>query len=254
MLNPARSFMSLHSFTRKAIFWIASGGCAGLLSGCQGALSTPIRPQVRVIDVSPDAPEVDIYQNSSAIAYKLNYGTITSYVPVETGANTTAATMSGTRQALATSKAKFAAAEQYTVLIGNYSSNLQQVLLKDQSQPAPPGKIALRLIDQATQAGAADVYLVPAGKKLSSVTPLVTGTTYNANTGYLNLAAGSYTLVVVPAGTVETNDGDTLYTGAQVSYESGSASTVVLVDQRKIGERPGVQAILAQDYVPASAE
>jgi len=233
---------------------MATGSCVAVLSGCQGALSTSSRPQVRVIDVSPDAPEVDIYQNSSAIAYKLGFGTITSYVPVEPGSYTTSAAISGTRQKLASSKATLAIAGQYTVLIGNYSSSLQQVMLKDQSQPAPPGQIALRLIDQATEAGPVDIYLVPAGQKLGSLAPLVTGATYNANTGYRNLPAGSYTLTVVPAGTVQADNSEILYTGAQVSYDVGSASTVVLIDQRKIGERSEVQAILAQDYVPNAAE
>lgn len=246
MLNPARQFMSLHSFIRTATVWMASGICVAGLSGCQGALSTANRPQVRIIDVSPDAPEVDVYQNSSVLAYRLGFGTITSYVAVEPGTYTTRAAMTGTRQTLASSKATLASMGQYTVLIGNYTSSLEQVTLKDQNQPAPPGHVALRFVDQATLGGPVDIYLVPAGQRLNSVKPTVTKTSFGANTGYLNLPAGTYTLEVVPAGGTEA-----LYTGAQVTYASGSASTVVLVDQR---EESGVQVILAPDYVPPSAE
>ncbi len=222
------------------------GACVFGLSGCQGALSTASRPQVRIIDVSPDAPEVDVYQNSSVLAYRLGFGTITSYVPVEPGTYTTRAAVTGTRQTLVSSKARLVSAEQYTVLIGNYTSSLQQVMLKDQSQPAPAGQIAMRFVNQATHTGPVDLYLVPAGQRLGTVKPVATHLSFGANTGYLNQPAGVYTLEVVAAGETEP-----AYRGAQVTYASGAASTVVLVDQR---EEAGVQAILAPDYVPAAAE
>src|SRR4051794_4016801 len=115
MLNPRSKLLLLHSFIFKASCWIASGVSVVLFSGCQGMLISPSRSQVRIIDVSPDAPEMDVYQNSSAIAYRLAFGTITSYVPVDPGAYTTTAMMSGTRQALTSSKATFTTAGQYTV-------------------------------------------------------------------------------------------------------------------------------------------
>jgi len=244
--------MSLHSFVRKAFSWIASGACAITLSGCQGALFNPNHSQVRIIDVSPDAPDLDVYQNSSAIAYRMGFGTITSYVAVDPGAYTTTATMSGTRQALASSKVMMAAAEQYTVLIGNFSSNMQQFVLKDQSQPAPSGQIALRFIGQAARIGPVDIYLTPAGQKLTAVAPVVTNVSFGANTGYLNFPAGSYTLVMLPAGELPGGDTEAAYTGAQVSYASGSASTIVLIDQQRLSEPPDLQVIIAPDYVPAA--
>jgi hypothetical protein len=221
------------------------GTCVLGLSGCQGVSSMASRSQVRIIDVSPDAPEVDVYQNSSVLASRLGFGTITSYVPLEPGSYTTRAAVTGTRQTLISSKAKLSAG-QYTVLIGNYNSNLQQITLKDQSQPAPAGQIALRFVDQAMRSRPVEIFLVPAGQRHTSVKPLVTNMSFGANTGYLNRPAGTYALEVVAAGETEP-----LYTGPQVTYASGAAGTVVLVDQR---QEPGVQAIYAPDYVPNAVE
>lgn len=254
MLNPIPQFMSLHCFTRKAIRWMAVGVCGLTLTGCQSVLSGPPRSQVRIIDVSPDAPEIDLYQNSSVIAYKLAFGSITSYVPVDPGAYTTTAAMSGTRQALATSKTKLATAGQYTVLISDVSSNLHQVMLQDQSQPAPVGETALRFLDEATRSGPMDIYLIPAGRKLSSVKPVVSGANFGGNTGYLNLPAGTYTLVMLPAGTVPKGQAEAAYSGAQVHYVSGSASTIVLMDQSPSAKDPGLEVIIAPDYVPPSED
>lgn len=226
--------------------------CLGLLSGCQGMATASNRPQVRMIDVSPDAPEIDIYQDTSPLAYKLSFGTITSYVPLEAGPSTTMSTISGTRQALTRSRTTFAAGGQYTVLIGNFSDDMQQTVLQDRNMPAAPGRAALRFIHQAIRGGMVDIYLLPAGQKISETRPVITRTSFGDNTGYLDLPAGTYTLIVEPAGAVPLEDSDAMYVGAQISYPSGSASTVVLSDRPLEDQEPGMQVIVAPDYVPNS--
>jgi hypothetical protein len=252
MLNTGQPRMSLHAVVRRAASLAAAGVCALVLSGCQGIVSTTTGAQVRIIDASPDAPGLDIYQNNAAIAYNLGFGTITSYVPIDPGTYTTTATVSGTKQVLSSSKGTFTTGSQYTVLIGNVAASLQQLTLKDQSQPAPSGQIALRFIDQATRIGALDMYLVPPGKKLTDVTPVVTNINFNTNTGYLNIPTGTYTLVMVATGTIPASDTIATYVGAQVTYTAGSASTVILIDQQLI-TTPGLQVIVAPDYVSPTA-
>jgi PKD repeat protein len=208
--------------------------------------------QIRIVNASPDAPGLDIYQNSAIIARNLGFGTITSYVPVDPGTYTTATTVYGTKQTLSSSKTTFVTASQYTVLIGNVAASLQQLTLKDQSQPAPSGQIALRFIDQATRIAAVDIYLIPAGSKLTDVTPVYTDLTFGINTGYLNIPVGTYSLVMVPTGTIPTSTTVLTYSGPQVTYTSSSASTVILIDQQLL-TAPGLQVIIAPDYVSPTA-
>jgi hypothetical protein len=237
---------------RKGLSLATAGAMAVALTGCQGIVSSQSGSQVRIIDASPDAPGLDIYQNSSAIAYNLGFGTVTSYVPIDPGTYTTTATQAGTKQVLTTSKATFVTGAQYTVLIGNASASLQQLILKDQSQAAPSGQIALRFIDQATRISAQDIYLVPAGQKLTAVTPIYTNITFSINTGYLNIPTGTYTLVMVPTGTIPASDTVATYTGAQVTYTGGSVTTIILIDQQ-IVTTPGLQVITVPDYVSPTA-
>ncbi len=222
------------------------------LTGCQGIVSRQSGSQVRIINASPDAPGMDIYQNNAAIAYNLGFGTVTSYVPVNPGSYTSVATQVGTKQILASSKAIYATGGQYTILIGNVSANMQQLALKDQSQAAPAGQIALRFIDQATRIAGQDIYMVPQGQKLTALTPLYTNIAFNTNTGYLNIPVGTYTLVMVPTGTVPASDTMTTYTGAQVTYSAGSATTFILIDQQTL-TTPGLQVIMANDYTLPAA-
>jgi Domain of unknown function (DUF4397) len=250
--NTGPGLLARRSFLIKTVGCSALVAVASLLSGCQGIVNSPTASQVRIIDASPDAPGLDIYQNNVAIAYNLGFGTITSYVPIDPATYTTNAVAAGTKQVLSSNKATFITSNQYTILIGNTAASLQQLTLKDQAQPAPSGQIALRFIDQATRIGNLDAYLVPAGKKLTDVTPVTTDLAFNVNTGYLNIPTGTYTLVVVPAGTVPTSTTVATYTGAQVTYTQGSATTIILIDQQLV-TTPGLQVLSAPDYVSPTA-
>ena len=219
----------------------------GTLAGCQGIVSTAPLSQLRVIDASPDAPGIDVYLNTTAVSYNLGFGTITSYFPVNPDTYTINARSAGTAQVLATAKGTLAVSSQYTVLIGDTSAALQETILKDQSQSAPTGQISLRFISEATRVSGLDVYLVPAGQKLTAVTPVFSNLVLSSNTGYLNIPAGAYTLVLVPTGTVPTTATVATYSGAQITYATGSARTIILIDQQLV-TTPGLQVITAVDY------
>jgi Domain of unknown function (DUF4397) len=234
---------------RLAARLTAVAALAATLSGCQAIVSSPSRTQVRIIDASPDTGGLDIYEGPNPLAFNLGFGTVTSYVPLAPGTYTFTADAAGTKQVLSSSKATLAASMQYTILIGNSAASLQQITLTDQSQPSPSGQIAFRFIDQATQIGAVDIYLIPAGQKLTAVTPVVTGVIFGVNTGYINIPTGTYTLVMVPTGTVPTSTTIATYTGPQVTYPGGAANTIILIDQQLVTS-PGLQVITAVDYAP----
>ena len=219
------------------------------LPGCQSVIGTPVTSQIRVLDAAPDASGLDAYQGTAILAYNLGLGTITSYVPITPGTYNIHADQAGTHSHLITAQGTFAADGQYTVLIGNSLDALQEVIFKDQSTASPPGQVNLRFVDQSVRAGALDLYLVPTGSTVVTQKPIVTGVSFNTNTGYLSVPAGTYTLVVLPAGATPTASGSTSYTGAAVAYVSGSASTIVLIDPQRT-DTPGVQIITAADYQP----
>ena len=103
-LHPGQRLMSFIHLVRKAGRFGALASIVAALSGCQGIVNSPTMSQVRIINASPDAPGLDIYQNSTAIAYNLGFGTITSYVPIDPGTYTTTATVAGTKQILSSSR------------------------------------------------------------------------------------------------------------------------------------------------------
>lgn len=265
MLPERRSSSLMTSLLPKPVLrclLLLACPAAALLSGCQAVVTGTSAAQIRVIDTSPDASGLDIYQGSTAAAYNLGFGTVTSYISVDPGVYNLSAAAAGTRQTLVSAHATFVAGSQYTLLVGNTLNFLQELVLKDQSVAAPSGQISLRLLDQATGAGPVDVYLVPSGQKLTALSPILTNVVFATNTGYFNVPAAAYTLVIYPAGTVlpttttatSTTDITPVasYSGSQVTYSAGSATTLILLDQQ-IRTAPGVQVISATDFISPSA-
>jgi hypothetical protein len=224
------------------------------LPGCQTITGVSSSSQVRIIDASPDAPGLDIYQGGTAMAYNLGFGTVSSYVSVSPGVSTITADTAGAKQVLTTASATYAASAQYTVLIGNVAASLQETVLTDQSLPAPSGEISLRVLDQATRsATGVDVYLVPSGSQLSTAAPILTNVLFGSNSGYINVPAGTYSIVLLPTGTVPVDAAGTtpatkpIYSGTATAYGVGAARTVLLLDNQVL-TNPGFQVVIARDY------
>lgn len=220
------------------------------LSGCQSISMNSA--QLRVIDASPDSGTIDSYQNSSALAYNLGFGTMTSYVPIVSGTSTLAAAKAGTRQTLVAKSGTLLSGQQYTEIIGSSLVNLQQAVFLDQSTPAPSGQVALRFIHEASGSAAVDVYLVPKSGRLTTTSPLAIDLNFGTNSGYINVPEGTYAINVVPTGTLPAPSTVTLLNGAQVAYPSGAVRTIVLIDQEISGTQhaavtSGMQVIVADD-------
>jgi hypothetical protein len=235
---------------------------ATALSGCQSITGNQPFTQVRVIDASPDAPNLDIYQNASVGLYNIGFGTVSSYIAIAPGASVHAAFTAGTQQQLAQVRGTFATGTQYTVLTGNVAANLQMTVLRDQSTPTPSGQVALRFLGQATRIGAVDLYLVPSGSSLTGIAPIATGIGFGGNTGYIDAPSGTYSIVAFPSGS-SPNVSAPVFTGSQAFYPGGSARTIVLIDQRsdqpaadqatqQPAAAPALQIITADDFDPSA--
>lgn len=249
---PLRFPKSAAAGPRRAAWAVARFAGLGLLAtslpGCQSITGTSPVSQVRVIDASPDAPGLDIYQAGTALAYNLGFGTVTSYVSIGPGISTISANTASTKQQLVSARGTFLASAEYTVLVGNVSADLSETILTDQSGPAPTGDISVRFLDQATRfSTGVDVYLVPKGQTIATVSPILTDVVFGDNSGYINVPTDTYAVVLLPTGTVPVATTVPIYTGAQVTYAAGAARTLILIDQQVITV-PGFQVITADDY------
>lgn len=223
------------------------------LSGCQSVAGNGTTSQIRIVNASSTSGGLDVYEGSTALIYNLGFASSTAYVPIAPGTYTFKATQDGTTTALLSTSATVAASKQYTFLLSEVDATLTGKIFTDQSSAAPTGYLTLRFLDQATAAGAVDIYAVPSTATLLTTTAIATNVEFGGNTGYLELPSGvSYTLYIVATGTTISDTTTALYTGTAVTYGASSAHTVVLFDQT-LTTTSTVQVKTLEDYSSPTA-
>jgi hypothetical protein len=239
----------LHLATRAcALIALAASGLG--LVGCQVVASSPQYTQVRFIDATPDVPTpggLDVYQNTTVALYDIGFGTVSSYIAIPAGTYNYSVDVAGARMQLANIMNNFVIGDQYTILIGYPAASMQMMIVRDQTIPAPANRFAIRFFHQSTRNAPVDIYLIPAGSKITDVAPLQIGVKFGNLATYVDVPSGAYTLVVLPTGAVPGGTTAPLYTGSQVTYPATSARTVVFIDDQPPGA-PGLQVITAADY------
>ncbi len=104
----------------------------------------------------------------------------------------------------------------------------------------PAGYVSLRFLQQAAQTGAVDIYLVASNGTLAGAKPLLSDVATGTVSGYLNVQAGSYTLVIAPAGDKNAKD---VYSSDALQFTGGQVRSVLIMDAQLTTNPPVTIAI-----------
>ncbi len=158
---------------------------------------------VRVVHASPDAPAVDIVVNNSfaqPLVAGLSFRDVTPFVSIPGGSYNTKVTAAGNPGAIVIdANPAFVAGQEYSVLaVGTLATIEPRVLTENRRRIATQAKV--RIIHASPAAGPEDLYVVAPGASIQAAAPVFTAVPFEATTGYVSLAAGSYDVVVTAAG------------------------------------------------------
>jgi hypothetical protein len=212
------------------------------LCGCTAVAGSGPATLVRVIDAAYSSPALDAYVSSTPIAVNFTGPSISNYAFVPPGNVTINLYPTGKKTSLAQMAESLDANQQHSVYITGQGSNFRAILLTDQNTPAPSGFVSIRFLQQAVSTGAVDIYIVPDGTMITAAKPLLSALAPGTVTVYTNVAAGTYDLIVVPAGTTKN-----AYTSAATTYTAGQALTILIVDQQLLS-MPPVNVLSATDF------
>lgn len=84
---------------------------------------------------------------------------------------------------------------------GTGGSAVTPVITNDDNTVPAAGQARVRVVHLSQTAGAVDVFVTAVGADLAAATPTLANVAYQASSAYLPLAAGTYQVRVVPAGT-----------------------------------------------------
>lgn len=115
----------------------------------------------------------------------------------------------------------------------------------DNTLPSPATSAKVRVVHLSPTAGPVDVFVTATGADLAAATPTLSGVAYQTASAYLTLAAGTYQVRVVPAGTAPANRAAAVAITAALPLTAGTIRTVVAADNN-IGGAP-LRAVVLSD-------
>ena len=198
-------------------------------TGATGIFDVGTPSWVRVFHKSPDAPAVDVIVNDNAdlpLVEDLAFTQFAGFVPVaadDYNVKVTAANNIGA--VVIDANLSLAVGEAYDVLAVGPLAAIEPLVLND--DPRVVNTYAkVRIVHASPTAQDVDIYVTAPGTDIGTVEPARAVIPFKANTGYLELAPGSYDVTVTPTGSKTAAIGP-----ATLSFEAGDVLTVVARDE-----------------------
>jgi hypothetical protein len=202
--------------------------------------------EIRVIHASPDAPAVDIIVDDNFAAPALEnvpFPAASDYLAVPPGAYNVKVTPADNAGVIVIdANVELDAGRQYSVYAtGTLSTIAPYVLVDDNRSIATEAKV--RIVHTAPGAGLVDIYVTAPGADIANAAPAFSNVAFRAETGYVSLAGGSYTVTVTVAGTKTAAIGP-----LTIAIEDGRVYTAAARDA--VGGGAPFGLILLDDFIP----
>jgi LPXTG-motif cell wall-anchored protein len=151
--------------------------------------------KVRVVHASPDAPAVDVWVDGSKVLTNVPFFTASDYLDVPAGPHDIKVTPTGDANT-AVIDAKGVAVEAgkaYTIAAVGKLAEIKPAVLADNLAAPAAGKAHVRVVHASPDAPAVDI-------KVKGGATLIPNLAFPNDSGYSPVDAGTYDLIVTPAG------------------------------------------------------
>jgi len=222
MCVTSNNLLRLFALLGAIFFVILGSACSGSSSNSDNDVTS-----LRVVHVSPDAPDLDTLVDDLLILNDLSYSEASSYLAVNSGNRGIKVNLAATDTSIINTDATFSSGQHITLYVtGRLSeNNIEQVTLFDRTDIPAPGQSLIRVLHAAPSAPAVDIYVGAPGDSLSEMDPLVGQLPYRAFTGYEGVFAGAKQIRVTIAGTL-----DVVIDSGEITLDDGQIVTVVARD------------------------
>jgi hypothetical protein len=223
---------------RVLLLALALGALGMFAISCGGSHAS-----MRFVHASPDVPggNVDVAVDRSTVATDLPFTSVSpgsGYLTITAGNRLIEVRTTGTATDLVDApNVGFSSHQQYTVFFtGLVNSKLQTInLVTDDNSPPQSGNIKLRVFHASTCAAPLcnvpivppdlDIYVVAPNTDITNRSPTIPSLAYQQASGYQNVAAASYEVIMTATGTKTPRLIDQTY-----NLTAGQIRTLVVLD------------------------
>ncbi|HZQ67077.1 MAG TPA: DUF4397 domain-containing protein [Terriglobales bacterium] len=196
--------------------------CTLAMLGCGGGSD---HAQLRIMQASPNLSTVNVLVDSKTVSSNIAFSQTTGYLSVASGSRHLQVEVSGTSTPILDQTLTFSSGTSTTYLAANYASSITGVQYTDDNSAPDPGKFRVRIINASPGLGNADIYIVPSGTNLSTVTPNFSSLAFLASSTYLSVNAGAYEVFfTLPGSKFAYID------SGPITFSAGQVRTVVSLD------------------------
>ncbi len=187
------------------------------LTGC-GSGGTS---KIRFLNLSPDSPSLNVLVDGKTITNSLGFGAPTSYVSISSGTRHIQCEPVGTTTNVVDVVQSIPSGNT-TFIVENFAASIKGVAYPDSQTVPASGEFQVRVINAAPSLGAADIYVLPFGTDVNTVTPTAANQPVGMATPYLSLSAGSYAISFT-----QPNFKNVLISSGSVTFNANTNRTIV---------------------------
>lgn len=164
---------------------------AAILVFTAGCGSSSSNANLRFVNVTPDESSLDFLINGNNQG-SVSYGTSSGYKSVSSGSQHLQIEPTGTTSVIIDTTTTAASGAYVSMFSLNFSFAISKIILTDDNSAPSSGNFKLRIVNASPGLGTQDVYIVPAGTDITTVSPTISSLAFGAASGYSSLAAGNY--------------------------------------------------------------
>jgi len=193
-------------------------GLALLTVGCGSGGSS----KIRFVNTSPNSTALNVLIDGKNVTNALGFGQPSVYNSASSGSRHIQFEPVGTTTNVIDQNVSIASGSHVTFVAENFLTNITGVAYVDNQTVPTTGNFQVRVINAAASVTGVDIYVVPSGTNITSVSATASNVPLGNATSYLNLAAGVYDIYFT-----QPNFKNNIYIFSSITFGSLQNRTIV---------------------------